>query len=121
MTAFDKRRLRRLAASRPDESVCTFARAFACRSTDTAIIRAVYEELQQYFRFAVPAFPFRASDRFEDDLQLDHEDLDDLAAVIAHRARRTLASTESNPLYGRVHTVRDLVGFFAHQPLAVSV
>ena len=118
VTTLDQRRLRRLAASRADESICTFARAFACRSTDTAVIHAVYEELQHHLCPVVPAFPFRADDHFAEDLRVDHEDLDDLAVIVAHRTRRTLENTKANPLFGRVHTVRDLIRFFGHQPLA---
>ena len=113
---FDTRRLRRLAASRPDDSICTFARAFDCRSTDTAIVRAVYEELQHYFATVAPAFPFRATDHFDTDLKLDSDDLNDIALLIAHRTCRPLNGTESNPLFGRVQTINDLVQFFTHQP-----
>ena len=118
VATFHTRRLRHIAATRADDSICTFARAFDCRSTDTAIVRAVYEELQHYFDHVTPAFPFRPSDRFEEDLKLDPEDLDDIARTISHRTRRNLDTTQTNPFYSRVQTVHDLVSFFAHQPTA---
>ena len=116
LVAADTRRLRRIAATRTDESICTFARAFDCRSTDTAIVRAVYEELQHYYAYVTPAFPFRPTDHFDTDLKLDPEDLDDISLTIAHRTHRTLDSSESNPLFGHVQTIHDLIQFFTHQP-----
>src|SRR4051812_27052220 len=61
LATFETRRLRRIASARPDDSICTFARAFDCRSTDAAIIRAVYEELQHYYAYVTPSFPIRPS------------------------------------------------------------
>src|SRR5262245_38312317 len=54
-----KQHLRRLALGRSGESLCTFARGFDVRSTDTWIIRAVYEQLQTYLRGEYPSFPLR--------------------------------------------------------------
>lgn len=115
----DKKRLMRLADERSEESICTFARAFDYRRLDTKVIRAVYEELQKYFGFLKRSLPFRPSDRFEEDLKMDHEDLNDLASVIAERSGRTFDSPDTNPFYGKVTTVSDLVEFFCHQPTRV--
>ena len=108
--------LRALAASRPGESICSFARAFDYRNTDTWIIRAVYEELQEHLNSECADFPIRPDDRLLEDLRIDPEDLDDLLArQIAERTGRSLANPEANPYYGKVKTVRDLVTFFAGQ------
>ena len=109
----DKSFLERLASNRSGESICTFARSFDCRAVDTWIVRAVYETLQE--TLASEAFPLRASDRISDEMHLDDEDLEDLAEDIAERCHRTLDESESNPLYGRVETVQDLVLFLANQ------
>lgn len=106
--------LRDLAASRPGESICTFARSFDCRSLDTRIIRATYEELQvNYYKGFCPV---RADDRFAGELGFVDEDLDEVAAEIARRAGRTLDRCDDNPFRGRVETVADLVHFLMHQP-----
>lgn len=107
----DKWRQQRLAAQRRSENICTFARSFNCRSTDTWIIRAVFDELSLYV-----TFPIRGSDRFEEDLKLDALDLVEIAQVVAQRTGRPLEQCEQNPLYDKVRTVRDLVDFFRHQP-----
>jgi len=113
-------RLRCIAISRPDDSICTFARALDYRNLDTAIIRAVYEELQEYFSFVNPAFHIRPTDKVDSDLQVDPEDIEDMAKVIAARTNRTLDGCEANPFYGRVHTPSDLIQFFSGQPVAES-
>ena len=82
---------------------------------DTWVIRAVYETLQDWLPTA--HFPVRATDHLESNLRLDADDLDVLAEEIGGRCRRTLDGCESNPLYGRVHTARDLVLFFMQQPI----
>jgi len=117
-----KRRLRRLAATREDKSICLFARDFDYRSIDTAIIRAVHAVVVEAIDPIVPSFPLRAADRFEEDLQLCDDDIDELAETAAHRAGRSFADLKSNPLYGRkVSTVGDLVQFLARQPAVVPV
>jgi hypothetical protein len=113
----DEQRLRQLPASRVDESICQFARSFEVRQTDTWVLRAVYEELQDELRWVSPAFPVRADDSLEDDLLIDSEDMEfGIIWSIAERARRSLEHPERNPFHSRVVTVRDLVRFFLHQP-----
>jgi hypothetical protein len=107
----EKKRQLRVAAARRGESICTFARSFDCRRTDTWIVRAVWEELGNWC-----AFPLRREDRLADDLGIDSEDLDDLAEVVAQRTGRTLEECEGNPWFGKVTTVGALVSFFEHQP-----
>src|SRR5262245_48507556 len=70
-----KRRLRKrmnaLAASRSGESICTFARAFDRRTTDTWVIRAVYEQVQAQLDDIYACFPIRPNDRLTEDLKID--------------------------------------------------
>jgi hypothetical protein len=111
-----KRHLQALAAERPGESLCTFARGFEVRATDTWVIRAVYEQLQDHLKGEYASFPIRATDRLEEDLQLDPDDLAlDIAAEIAERTGRSFANTNDNPYYGKVTTVADVVAFFCAQ------
>lgn len=103
-----------LAAARPSESICDFARSFDRHATDTVLIRSVYETVQE--QMGGPPVPLRASDRLLEDLDLDDDDLDEIAVDAAALARRSLDSTDGNPLFGRVSTVQDLVDFLRHQP-----
>lgn len=108
----EKRRHLAVAAQRADESICTFARGFDCRCTDTLVIRAVYDELQPLL-----GFPLRATDHLETDLRLDGEDLElDIAPMVAGRTGRSLKIIGDNPYFGKIKTVADLVGFFCQQP-----
>jgi hypothetical protein len=111
-----RNQLRALAASRPGESLCSFARGFDYQNTDTRIIRAVYEELQKYLDPDCTKFPIRPDDRLAEELRIDSDDLDfNLAKQIAERTGRSLADTKRNSYYGKVKTVRDLIGFFVCQ------
>ena len=116
------RRMRACAQSRAGEDISSFVRAFDCHQTDTWILRAVYEELSKYCQIDGRPFPIHADDRWEEDLQIDSEDMDlDLLPDIAYRAGRSLEDTEKNPYYDRVKTVRDIVGFLEYQPRLQSV
>jgi hypothetical protein len=101
-----------VAEERKNESICTFARSFNCRIVDTWVIRAVYEELLPLHS----DLPLRISDRFEEDLELGYEDVEDIGLDMAYRAGRSLKNTEKNPLYGKVKTIGDLVLFLNNQP-----
>ncbi len=106
-----------LAEAREGESICDFAREFDTRAVDTWVIRAVYEQVQAQLTHVHPAFPIRASDRLKEDLRLDDDDLDlDVAMQVEQRTGRSLDETKTNPLLGKVKTVRDLVLFFQAQP-----
>ena len=48
------------------------------------------------------------------------EDLDEVAEELAVKAGRQWADLESNPLYGQVTTVGDLVLFLNRQPKAAG-
>jgi len=111
------RRLRTLVTEREGESICDFARSFNAHEVDTWVIRAVYEQLQQYLTSVAPHFPVRPEDRLLGQLIDDPDDLDlDLVYEIASRTGRTLEDVEKNAYYSQVHTVRDLVFFFNSQP-----
>jgi len=109
----EARRIRRLAEGREGETICQFARSLDYRRLDTKIIRAVYVGLQV---FMGPDFPLRASDDFDQTLRIDWEDLDDLAEEIAKRCGRSIGCWESNPFYGKVATVADLIEFLSALP-----
>ena len=107
-------RSKKLATARADESICQFARSFDRNSSDTVLIRSVYETVQEHLG-STPV-PLRTDDRLLEDLDLDDDDLDEILIDAAELARRSLDSTASNPLYGRITTVRNLVEFLQHQP-----
>ncbi len=46
---------------------------------------------------------------------LGPEDLNDIAEIIAHRTGRQLAELQANPGFHHIHTVHDLVEYFANQ------
>ena len=108
----ERRRLRRIAAERKEESICTFARALDYRNLDTGIIRMVYEELQDYLGTSVP---LRPGDALQEDLHIDREDLGDMAIELLKRCRRGFDDVPSNP-FAQVRTVGDLIRFLHAQP-----
>jgi hypothetical protein len=111
LSLIENHRQQRMQADRQAESLCTFARSFDCRTTDTWIVRAVYEEIARFVEY-----PIRADDHLERDLKIDPEDIEFIVEVVADRTSRSLEGYEANPFYGRMSTVRDLVRFFADQP-----
>jgi hypothetical protein len=113
----DRAHFAALSAQRSGESICSFAREEGCRSADTWIVRAAYEEIQDHLAPLFPEFPLRCGDRIVDDLRIDPDDLDELLAInIAERTSRDMTDTTRNPYFGRVQTVRDLIMFFQSQP-----
>jgi hypothetical protein len=88
---------------------------------DTWVIRAAHQEIQQLMKSYVPAFPVRASDLLLDDLHIDPDDIEDLLVDIAARSGHSLDETESNPFYGKINAVRDLVLFINAQPRLATV
>lgn len=113
------RRLLSLAKGRSGQTICEFAREFNPREVDTWVIRAVYEQLQEYLADVHPSFPVRADDVLLKNLVSDPDDLDmDLVEEIARRTGRSLEGANANPYYQGIRTVRDLVMFFNAQPRA---
>ena len=112
LTRRERRRLAAVAGQRADESICTFVRGFDYRRVGTVVVRAVYDEQQPWH-----GFPLRAADSLEADLRVDGDDLDwEIAPMIAGRTGRSLDNAKSNPYFGKVRTVADLVEFFCLQP-----
>ncbi len=76
---------------------------------------------------AVPLNPrktkiaLRASDRLVADLQIDHEDVEDIAKSVAKRAGYDFTDITANPFAGNVYTVGELVMFFMHQRAAETL
>jgi hypothetical protein len=111
--------LRWLAEERPGEDIGTFARAFNRRDEpfDPWVVRAAWDALQSYVGSRNGHFPLRPADRLQEDLWIDPEDwVESLVPEVAARAGYSLDQPESNPLFGRVNTVGDLVRFITLQP-----
>lgn len=118
-TLVGRQRLRRLAAARPGEDIGTFARAFDRRGEpfDPHVVRAVWDALQPYMIYGRGRVPVRLTDRIDEDLDIDWDDIDmGLLQEVAGRAGRSLEGLEANPWYGRVRTVGDLVRLLSTQP-----
>jgi len=113
------RRMRKLAARRPGENLCSFSREFDRNRPefDPWIIRAVWDALIPYRTYRGGFAPLRASDRLESFMDVDDLDMVELKELAA-RTGRTLEDLPANPLYRRVVTVADLVAFIGHQPHA---
>jgi hypothetical protein len=112
----EEKKLRELAASREGQSICEFAREFDLRTSDSWVVRAVYEQVQKQLIHIHPAFPLRGMDRLKEDLNLDDDDLDlDIAPEVEQRTGRSLTNASDNPYFGKVRTVSDLVLFFQSQ------
>ena len=110
-------RMRRWAAERHGDSICTFARAVPRPERDAWIIRALYEELAPYARIGSIQVPIRPSDRWREDLAIDAEDLGDVVVAVAERVGRTMEGCEANEYFNRVRTVADVIAFLRRQPL----
>ena len=116
LSAAHNRRLRRIAAERPSDDIGTFARRFDRRTVDPWVIRAVWDAFQPYLAFPGGRLPLRASDRLDDDLRIDPDDIDMLVDEVSARVGRTLKGIKDNPFLGRVRTVGDVVSLINHQP-----
>lgn len=108
-SAITIRKLNRLRESRRGDDICTFARALPIRDLDTWVVRATYEEVATYMGAEKKPFPIRPSDRLKEDLEIDGEDLAEIAIAIATRSRRTLDDFDKNPVYPKMKTVEDLI------------
>ena len=107
-----------LLKGREKDTICSFSRHFECREIDTWVIRAVYEQLQNYMASTKEDFPIRATDDVFTDLRIDDEDFEmDIVGEIAERTGRTLDLAEENKFYGKANIVENLVYFFNEQPV----
>ena len=111
-------RFTRLADARAGEDIGSFARAFDRRAPefDAWVVRAIWDGLQPHVEVKRRHVPIRPNDRLLKDLEIDDEDLEDLAVQAATRAGRAASDWRSNPLNGSVETVGDLVRLIALQP-----
>jgi len=117
--AATNRSLRQMASRRTGEDIGTFAWALKRRDApfDPWVVRATWDALKPYTVFPGGHLPLRPTDRLEDDLRIDPDDIDgEMIQEIAERAGYSLDSTRDNPMYGRVQTVGDLVKFITFQP-----
>ncbi len=109
-------RVRRLLRTRPGESFCTLVRALPRAQRDPWVLRALHDELAAALGCVGHRLPLRPTDRLLIDLGLDAEALEEIIEDAAKRSQRSLATAESNPFYGRVQTVGDMLGFLVAQP-----
>jgi hypothetical protein len=107
------RKFNRMGRERSGETICQFARHFAGSDFDPVVVRAVYETTQELY--GRTDLPIRPSDRFSKDFSVCGEDLHDLCEEVAQLAHRSLEAAEQNPLWGKVHTVAELVRFMQFQ------
>ncbi len=116
-TKSHKSKLSKLALGRENEDIGTFAKAFNYREIDTWVIRAVYEQIQDYLKEDYPNFPLRPDDKVYDDLILDPDDFDmDILNEISQRTGRSLEKLDKNPYAQSLETVKDVVDMFNSQP-----
>jgi hypothetical protein len=116
-----RKRFTEMAEGRKSESICEFVKAFDPRTTDTWIIRAVYEELQAAIVPYGVRLPIRPDDNLSKLLAFDSDALDfDVAPRIAERTGRSLHGAKANPHFGAVETAAELVCFFNEQPVVVT-
>lgn len=107
-----------LAKERNELSICEFARSFNTKKIDTWVVRAVYEQIQEY----VPSVPIKANDTLFELLEIDEEDLEfDILSEISQRTGRSLDGLEKNKYFKSLKTVSDLVYMFNEQPLINKV
>ena len=117
----DHFRLLKIARSRGKADICGYARSFDFRNTNTKIMRAVFNEIQDWAgRYDGAPFPVEADDSFESLYRMDPDDLDDIYYDIAEELGIGTHEPERNPYFNRVKTVKDLVLFLHEQPLKPS-
>lgn len=112
--------LRRLHASRPEGSICSFARTFDRRTTDPWVIRAAWDEVQSYVSLNDRPLPLFPDDDLDRDLGIDPEEAEDVATRVAQRAGYDWETTRFNPFHGAPLTVGTLVQFVNAQPRLVT-
>jgi hypothetical protein len=113
--ARDQRRWEELRTARAGEGLQEYLERLPTKGTDLAVARGVFESLSQRMP-GPPGFPVRPEDDLEGVYRIDQGELEIVAEEVASSTGRSLASTTANPFVGRVHTVRDLVGFLSNQP-----
>ncbi len=113
----DYYRMRKIARNRGKPDICTYARSFDFRNTDTKVMREVYHSVQEWVgRYDGTPFPVQSEDSFKHLYNMDPDDLDDIYLEIAEKLGISTEEAEKNPYYERVETVKDLVLFLNNQP-----
>ena len=108
--------MKKLAKERGEPNICSYARSFDFRSTDTQIMREVYNLVQEWAgKYDDVPFPVRADDSFEFLYRMDSDDLDDIFLEVAEKLGISTEQAQKNSYYDRVETVKDLVLFLNDQ------
>lgn len=115
----DRRRRARLqawAGEREGEGLCTFVRAFPRDQRDGWVLRAVYVELQPYYRIDRRVVAPRPGDLLREELKMDPEDIEFIVLASVKRAGRESGNWKTNPYRDHVLSVADLVALVGAQP-----
>lgn len=108
-SALSGRKFKQIRASRREDNICAFARSVPIRELDTWVVRATYEELASWVGTEKEPFPVHASDRLDEDLEIDDDDPCDVIIAICKRCGLTLDSIDENPFLSKMKTVEDLI------------
>jgi hypothetical protein len=120
---YDRPRPRRLTIerpSRPNDDFGSFMRAFDQRGpapVDPWAVRVVWEAVLPLTALRGPAIPLRPTDRFQLDLGVDPEEVEELIPSLVARCGRAVGNWSANPYYAGLSTVGALVHFISAQPL----
>ena len=113
---FNHYRMKKIALTRGDPDICSYARSFDYRNVDTKIIREVFNSVQEWAgKYNGVPFPVKANDCFDKVYQIDPDDLDDMYFEIAENLGINTENPELNPFYEKVNSVKDLVMFLDQQ------
>ena len=118
-----KKRVGAIRHERANEDIGSFARAFDRRGepqVDPWAIRAVWDALTPLTAAGGQTIPLRPTDRWEADLGIDPEDIEDLVPQLVEQCERAPGDWKANPFYERLSTVGELVYFISAQPLRRS-
>jgi hypothetical protein len=118
-----RRHHRHLLEQRPGENIGTLARAFDRRAKrfDPWVVRATWDALVPYVTHGDWHVPLRPTDRLEEDLRIDPDDIEfGLIEEVAARSSHTLHNLESYPVSGGLETVGDFVRFITQQPRIID-
>ncbi len=111
------RRVRKTASERRGANICEYARSFEYRKVDTKIMRAVWNELQEYLQpITKEPYPIYTDDSLEKTCYIDPDDIDDIYLAVADELGISTEDPEINPYWDKVNTVKDLVLFLNNQP-----
>jgi acyl carrier protein len=112
-------RLKSIALNRGEADICAYARSFDYGNVDTKIMRAVFENVQEWVgKYEGKPFPVQANDDFDEIYQMDSDDLDEIYWEVADELGISTDRAEENPYYGKVKSVKELVLFLHNQPRA---